>query len=83
MRLLIAHRPTAQEMTRKLKLDAETLRVQTLELSGSSSLRGTVNAASEPQTNTCPPNSMFPTQCFTDCDCSLGCPSIAPCDPLF
>ncbi|HEU4560452.1 MAG TPA: hypothetical protein VFS20_21560 [Longimicrobium sp.] len=60
----------------KIRLQPETLVVESFAPSETAS----AFANSVILTNTCTPNSDFPTQCDTDCDCSLGCPSIAPCD---
>lgn len=67
---------------RKLKL--ESLIVETFVTTpGAPRLRGTVNAHSEPEPA---PTTLLPTYDVEECgetqyfDCSLGCPSIAPCE---
>jgi len=61
---------------KKIRLDAETLAVESFAACDEPrTLRGTVNA-NGPRTNVC--NTAF-TFCETNCDCTLGCPSIAPC----
>jgi hypothetical protein len=63
---------------RKIRLQIETLDVESFAASDEASgLRGTVNAHG-PATRNCPPATGM-TFCETNCDCTLGCPSIAPC----
>lgn len=62
---------------RKLKLQPDALHVESFAPGdAASAMRGTVNAHG-PLTRTCPPTGF--TFCVTNCDCTLGCPSIAPC----
>ncbi|HEX6746005.1 MAG TPA: hypothetical protein VF092_01735 [Longimicrobium sp.] len=61
---------------RKLKLDADTLRVDSFVSDEAPDARGTV--AAHAPTRNCPPATAM-TFCETNCDCTLGCPSIAPC----
>jgi hypothetical protein len=62
---------------RKLKLQLDTLYVESFAASGNAAaVRGTVNAHGL-ATRACPATGM--TFCETNCDCTLGCPSIAPC----
>jgi hypothetical protein len=61
---------------RKIRLDPEALRVDSFATGAPRADAGTVHAhASKP--GTCAV-SCFGT-CATNCDCTLGCPSIAPC----
>ncbi|HSU14941.1 hypothetical protein [Longimicrobium sp.] len=61
---------------RKIRLDPEALRVDSFATGAARADLGTVYGyASKP--GTCAA-SCFGT-CVTNCDCSLGCPSIAPC----
>jgi len=63
---------------RKIRLEVETLNVESFAPSDEASgLRGTVNAQGL-GTRNCPPATGM-TFCETNCDCTLGCPSIAPC----
>jgi hypothetical protein len=65
---------------RKIRLDAETLDVESFAASDEApGLRGTVDAHAL-ATRNCPATGM--TFCETNCDCTLGCPSIAPCTQL-
>jgi hypothetical protein len=66
---------------RKLKL--ESLQVESFVTAAAPRLRGTVDAHGDPQPT--PPTISIPTYDVEECgetryfDCSLGCPSIAPC----
>ena len=66
---------------RKVQLDIGKLRVESFATAGAASgtVRGTVNAHGL-ATRNCPATGM--TFCETNCDCTLGCPSIAPCTQL-
>lgn len=65
---------------RKIRLDAETLTVDSFVAADApTSARGTVDAHAL-ATRNCPATGM--TFCETNCDCTLGCPSIAPCTQL-
>jgi hypothetical protein len=63
---------------RKLHLDPEALSVESFAASDEAAGgRGTVNAHGPNTVRNCP-NTAW-TFCVTNCDCTLGCPSIAPC----
>lgn len=65
------------------KLTLESLKVESFVTAAVSSSRGTVNAHAVPKPTTLQtysPRECGETQYF---DCSLGCPSIAPCDTEF
>lgn len=63
---------------RKIHLDPETLHVESFAATGEGSdVRGTVNAHGPNTIRNCPATGW--TFCETNCDCTLGCPSIAPC----
>lgn len=68
---------------RKFRLELDTLTVESfLPSEPSRDARGTVNAHDATRSPTCPATGM--TFCETNCDCTLGCPSIAPCtEPLY
>lgn len=62
---------------RKIRLDAETLNVESFAACDAAPAScGTVDAHALTPRN-CPATGM--TFCETNCDCTLGCPSIAPC----
>lgn len=70
--------PFPKAKMRKLKLNPEALRVESFAPDDRApGARGTVNAHA-PATRNCPPDTGM-TFCETNCDCTLGCPSIAPC----
>lgn len=64
---------------RKIRLDLDTLRVDSFVASGGErDARGTVNAHDAPTRNqTCPATGM--TFCETNCECTFGCPTQGPC----
>lgn len=67
------------------KLTLESLQVESFVTAAASSPRGTINAHGDPQP-TPPIETILQTYDVEICgetqyfDCSLGCPSIAPCD---
>lgn len=62
----------------KIRLDAETLNVESFAANDAAPAPlGTVHAHAV-GTHNCPPATAM-TFCETNCDCTLGCPSIAPC----
>ena len=67
---------------RKIRLELGTLSVESF-VPGNEphGARGTVNAHGPTNNRTCPATGM--TFCETNCDCTLGCPSIAPCTQLY
>lgn len=64
---------------RKFRLELDTLSVESFNpVNESRDARGTVDAHGITGGPRCiPPTGM--TFCETNCDCTLGCPSIAPC----
>ena len=68
-------------MMRKIRLEIETLNVESFApVDEATPGRGTVNGNALAPRN-CPPATGM-TFCETNCDCTLGCPSIAPCTQL-
>jgi hypothetical protein len=62
---------------RKIRLDLDTLAVESFTTAAAElASRGTINANAG--SRNCPPQTAM-TFCETNCDCTLGCPSIAPC----
>lgn len=61
---------------RKLKLDPDTLRVESFASGEAPDERGTV-AAHALATRNCPATGM--TFCETNCDCTYGCPTMVLC----
>jgi hypothetical protein len=61
----------------KIRLELETLAVESFTVNEDPrTIRGTVNG--NDGSRNCPPATGM-TFCETNCDCTLGCPSIAPC----
>lgn len=62
---------------RKIRLEPDTLTVDSFVLADAQPTeRGTVHANGFASRN-CPATGM--TFCETNCDCTLGCPSVGPC----
>ncbi|HYH83007.1 MAG TPA: hypothetical protein VEX86_24645 [Longimicrobium sp.] len=62
---------------RKIRLELDTLRVESFTASDeASAVRGTVDAHAP--TRNCPPATGM-TFCETNCECTFGCPTEGPC----